>query len=143
MQVTNDSTTHRKLSETTSGISSLTTGSRNQSLRAVPVKAGHKYRKGSADSSFSTDRSSNASSFHSSLTGGRSIEPVPHSPYPSPPESRQSSQYSYSCSERSHPASWHGDGNESQIMEQNSVPVEVKGNPLITSSRHNQLLHKK
>lgn len=113
MQVTNDSTTHRKLSETSSGISSLTTGSRNQSLRAVPVKAGHKYRKGSADSSFSTDRSSNASSFHSSLTGGRSIGPVPHSPYPSPPESRQSSQYSYSCSERSHPASWHGDGNGS------------------------------
>lgn len=108
-----DSLAHRKLSETSSGISSMTASSRHQSLMAVPLRAGQKYRKGSADSSFSTDRSSNASSFHSSLTGGRSIGPVPQSPYPSPPESRQSSQYSYNCSERSHPASWHGDSNGS------------------------------
>ena len=106
-----DSFNHRKLSETSSGISSMT--SRQQSLKAVPVKPGFKYRKGSADSSFSTDRSSNASSFHSNHTGGHSIGAVPQSPYPSPPESRQSSQYSYNCSERSHPASWHGDCNGS------------------------------
>ena len=107
-----DSINHRKLSETSSGISSMTANSRHQSLKATPLKAGLKYRKDSADSSFSTDRSSNASSFHSSLTG-RSIGQVHQSPYPSPPESRQSSQFSYNCSERSHPASWHGDSNGS------------------------------
>ena len=94
----------RKLSSTSSGISSMTASSRNQSLMA-----GFRQRKGSADSNFSTDRSSNASSFQSSHTGGRSIGPVPQSPYPSPPESRQSSQYG---SEKSgYPASWHGDSN--------------------------------
>ena len=112
MQRATDMDSITRLSETSSGISSMNS-SRHQSIRAAPMGVGLKYRKDSADSSFSTDRSSNASSFHSSLTGGRSIGAVPHSPYPSPPESRQSSQYSYNCSERSHPASWHGDCNGS------------------------------
>ena len=120
-----DSVNRRKLSETSSGISSMTASSRHQSLKAAPLKAGLKYRKDSADSSFSTDRSSNASSFHSSLTGGRSIGLVHHSPYPSPPESRQSSQYSYNCSERSHPASWHGDCNGSTQQLYNSFNCDM------------------
>lgn len=113
-----DSIARRKLSETSSGISTMTANSQHLSLKAAPLRAGFKYRKDSADSSFSTDRSSNTSSYHSSLTGGRSIGPVPHSPYPSPPESRQSSQFSYNCSERSHPTSWHGDcnGSTSQLF---------------------------
>jgi len=96
----------RKLSSTSSGISSMTASSRNHSLMAG---IGYRQRKGSADSNFSTDRSSNASSFQSSHTGGRSIGQISHSPYPSPPESRQSSQYG---SEKSgYPASWHSDSN--------------------------------